>query len=88
MLVTVSGSPVAQNRKTCGLAAVTFKNHILQLCPNKTGHSQMVSGFEEAGRKWGKEGVLGGGVGSVSGWGVLLWLSALHLNGVKASKEQ
>lgn len=82
MLLTVSGSAVAQNRKTCGLAAVTVKNHILQLCPNKTGHSQMVSVFEEAGRKW------GGGVGSVSGWGVLLWLSALHLNGVKASKEQ
>lgn len=84
MLLTVSGSPVAQNRKTCGLAAVTVKNHILQLCPNKTGHSQMVSGRQEMGGGV----VLGGGVRSVSGWGVLLWLSALHLNGVKASKEQ
>lgn len=48
-----------------------IKNHILQLCPNKTGHTQMVSGFEETGRKWGWD------VG-LSGWRLLLWLSALH----------
>lgn len=46
---------VSHIRKTCSCAPV--KNHILQLCPNKTGHSQMVSSFDETGRKWWGSGV-------------------------------
>lgn len=85
-------------RKTCGFASVAAENmcvkssarwnHILQLCPNKTGQSQMVSSYEETDRKWGWErwGELwwagGGGMGCL--WQLILsfvccWLESCQI---------
>lgn len=48
--------------KSCGFSSIAAenmcvaqRNHILQLCPNKTGQSHMVRSYVETDRKWGRE---------------------------------